>query len=460
MADKLKEYLIGLGFKVDDASYAKFKSAIARAGSATAELGAGAIETAAAIGYEVAKIARHYSTMAYSAQRTQSTVGNLRAMELAFKQIGLDVEGAKSTLESFASVIRTNAGAGGILRAFGVDTSKDKLDQMVDLVDKLKGRFAKFGQPGYAAAANFAAQFGIDERTFFQMWENGGRLRTELDKQKEKMREAGLDTKKMGDSAQELDRMLNSLGDTFSRLKERIYEDFVTPVGIAVDKLDQLLSKGAELDKKSSGWLGIAAGVGGVFTGGWLTKKILGAGRRLLFGAPEAGEAAKGTAKAGEGAGAAAAEKELASGAARAFIKGLVRLMGLTAGFYFESTQPAQGGKEIYRKNENGEWELTPFGRSIVGDEKPDDEKPAATPPGGKKKFEGGMFGGMGFRPADWDKHSALAPSPGGGTAVLNQKTEINVTTSGDERSSAREIASLQGRVNGDAVRNLRGATS
>ena len=56
--DHLQEYLIGLGFDVDQNKLRKFREGAAAAAKDVTEIGAAAVTTAAAIGYMVEKAAR------------------------------------------------------------------------------------------------------------------------------------------------------------------------------------------------------------------------------------------------------------------------------------------------------------------------------------------------------------------------------------------------------------------
>jgi hypothetical protein len=164
----LRDYLIALGFKVDDQSYKRFNEGILRSAKNVSELGAEAVGAATAIGYAVEKVARQFEDLYYASQRTGGAVTNLRAYEYGARNIGVSADSARSAVEGMAAAIRTNPGLTGLLRGMGIDPN-DAQQAVVQLVGKMK---ASFGEGGYFVAQNIDSMLGIDEQTFRQIWNN------------------------------------------------------------------------------------------------------------------------------------------------------------------------------------------------------------------------------------------------------------------------------------------------
>jgi hypothetical protein len=87
MSSSLQEYLIALGFSVDDASYKKFKGAVASGAKEVAGLGSVTVATATAIGLSVEKVAEEYRNLGFVAQRTRASVNDLKAYSFGIRQI-------------------------------------------------------------------------------------------------------------------------------------------------------------------------------------------------------------------------------------------------------------------------------------------------------------------------------------------------------------------------------------
>ena len=95
MADNtLKEYLIALGFHVDDATWRKYVGAVSTAGRSTAELGSAAIEAATAIELAVARIARQYESVYYLSESTGKSIGALQTYQYGMRQVGISADSA------------------------------------------------------------------------------------------------------------------------------------------------------------------------------------------------------------------------------------------------------------------------------------------------------------------------------------------------------------------------------
>jgi hypothetical protein len=175
--DHLQEYLIGLGFDVDQNKLRKFREGAAAAAKDVTEIGAAAVTTAAAIGYMVEKAARSYEDLFYASQRTGQTVASLKAFEFASRQVGVSAEAARGATEAFYATLRTRPGAEAQLAFWG---DNDPKGGPLKFVEALKANFASRGPGGYAIAAAVGESWGLDERTFKQYWDNAEKLEAAL----------------------------------------------------------------------------------------------------------------------------------------------------------------------------------------------------------------------------------------------------------------------------------------
>jgi hypothetical protein len=252
MSQTLREYLIGLGFKLDEQSYKKFNEGILKSAKNVSELGTGAVGAATAIGYAVEKIARQFEDLYYSSQRTGSAVVQLKGYEYGARQVGVSAEAARSSVEGMAAAIRTNPGLAGLLRGMGLDPSNAQ-QSVVGIVGKMK---ATFGEGGYFVAQNMAGMFGIAEGTFRQMWMNYDRLKeAEIDHAR-RAREAGVETKETTAKFLDFSRAMNKLEDNFSIFGQRIAQDWVGPAGEVVKIVDDMTQAFNKADLASGGLLG------------------------------------------------------------------------------------------------------------------------------------------------------------------------------------------------------------
>ncbi len=261
MSDTLQEYLVGLGFKIDEAGLNKFNLFLAKSTTAFGALGTASINTAVQIGESVTRVARQFENLYYASQRTGETVAGLQAVGFAAKQIGLSSEQARGAIEGFTRAIRTNPGMEGLLKGLGVGPGSP-MERLQQFIENTKGL-------PYYIRAQYAGLLGMEEQTFRMLTLEGGMDRY-VEEQKEysrRQREAGVDADDLGKKSTDLGRSLNRLQSTFEILGQKIASHFIEPLTKAVQKTDELtqvVSKSESLGQKNRGFShwGLMTGLG------------------------------------------------------------------------------------------------------------------------------------------------------------------------------------------------------
>lgn len=233
----LEEYLVSLGFKVDDTSWKNFIAVTAKGGKEVYNLGAMATEAAQKVVTAVDVIARRYELLYYTSQRTGASAAMLLNYSFAATQIGVSAEASRHSVEAFAQALRLNPGLQGMLTNLGV-SGDDPVARLQNLVSRLK---STFGEKGYFAAAQIAGMYGLDEQTFRQLWTNLDRLKTSQTENSDRLRRAGIDAKESSGKFTEFGRAMNSLGASFEMLGDRIAVGFVDPLTKAVHYIDRIV---------------------------------------------------------------------------------------------------------------------------------------------------------------------------------------------------------------------------
>jgi hypothetical protein len=242
--DYLQEYLIGLGFDVDQNKLRKFREGAAVAAKGVTELGGAALATVAAIGYMVEKAARQYEDLYYVSQRTGRSVIALKAYEFASRQVGVSAETARGQTEAFHATLRTNPGMQGLLANLGGNAAGGP----GDLVATLKKRF---GESQYFVAAMFGEKFGIDEQSFRTYWLNTERLAAAQEDSLKRQSEAGVSSQENTKKFLEFANSVDHLSDNLSILKTRFALDFVKPASSVVGAIDGIVEAFNRLDEKT-----------------------------------------------------------------------------------------------------------------------------------------------------------------------------------------------------------------
>ncbi len=260
MAETLREYLISLGWAVDDASWRKYEGALLRTGEATFKVGSVAVETGLAIEAMVTRVARQYETLYYVSQRTNKSVNFIQSTQYGFKQIGLTAGQATDAIEGVARAIRLNPGLKALVGGESDPT-------------KILDRFKKLP---YYVGAQLAGLFGIPEDVFRQYTLFGDVEKRAFEDHRRRAREAGTDAKDLGGRFTAFGRTLNTLEDDFGILGTRIAADFLPEAEYLTEKFDQIVQLINKADRETNGWFLTLGTIGTSAAGLWILNGVLG----------------------------------------------------------------------------------------------------------------------------------------------------------------------------------------
>lgn len=167
-AETLKDFLISLGFNVDEAGARKFDSVVTGTTLKAIELGTKVELAAASVVAYTAKIASSLDNLYWASQRTGATVEGIKQIGYAVSQVGGSVDGARGSLENLARFMRNNPGAEGFLNRLGVQT-RDASGNMRDMATIFTGVGQRLSSMPYYRANQYAQMLGLDENTLMAM---------------------------------------------------------------------------------------------------------------------------------------------------------------------------------------------------------------------------------------------------------------------------------------------------
>lgn len=167
-AETIKDFLVSLGFSVDEAGAKKFGSVLAGTTANVIKMGLAVEGAALSVVAFTAKIASGLDNLYRSSQRTGATVQGIQSIGYAVSQVGGSVDAARGSLESLARFIRNNPGAEGFLNRLGVQT-RDASGNMRDMAAIFTGVGQKLSGMPYYRANQYAQMLGIDENTLMAM---------------------------------------------------------------------------------------------------------------------------------------------------------------------------------------------------------------------------------------------------------------------------------------------------
>lgn len=187
-AETIKEFLVGLNFKVDEKSLKTFTAGIEGATKGVATLVATISGAALAVSAGVAKFAANMEVLYFSAQKMGASATNVKSFEKAMANFGVSASDAVSSVQSLARWMRETPGSEGFLASLGVQT-RDANGNLKDTTELMIGLGKTLGKMNYPMAKQYANLLGISEDTLRAMM--SGDFEREMRKQQALLKDAG-----------------------------------------------------------------------------------------------------------------------------------------------------------------------------------------------------------------------------------------------------------------------------
>lgn len=233
----IKEFLVSLGFEINDSQFNKFTKGIASATVQVAKLGAAAIAAAAGVFYGIAKIADSYDALGDLGNRVNATVAEIEELGYVAKLTGSSVEAANSSLEGLSQTMGLAAmGMGRGLEVFKklgiqVKDSNGKLKSTAEVMDEI-GVKIKGLERGQQIA--ILSRLGIDPTMIEAVTGNTAELRAEF---QQLYKTVGLDSNKAAEESGKFNDSLDRLGFTLSTIYKAVGVKFIPKLTEGMDRL-------------------------------------------------------------------------------------------------------------------------------------------------------------------------------------------------------------------------------
>lgn len=194
----LREYLVALGFSVNQTEAKKFDKGLDGWDKKATQLAKGLVGVGVAAQAMVAQFSWSMEKLYYASRRTDSAVGSIQALEYGASRIGLGTGKMRASLEALARNLRSNPGLQGLLNSLGVKVQgRDKADVLTDLVTQLK-------KMPFFVAEKYANLFGIDPDTLFMLEDGLDEMKKAQAERKAMAAEMGVDADKAAETSKEL----------------------------------------------------------------------------------------------------------------------------------------------------------------------------------------------------------------------------------------------------------------
>ncbi|BEM86834.1 hypothetical protein SME46J_13040 [Serratia marcescens] len=217
-AETIKDFLISLGFDIDEAGGRKFESVVSGVTMNAIKMGA-AVEAAAltVVGFTT-KIASSLDRLYWQSQRTGATANNIRAIGYAFSQAGGSVEGFNGTLDNLARFLRSTPGAEGFLHNLGIQTrdAAGNLRDTAQLVTLVGDKLAKMP---YYRANQYAQILGIDESTLLAMRRGVKGFTSDYQSM---LQATGFDSQRAAEQSNKFMTQMRGLANLFGIMRDKI----------------------------------------------------------------------------------------------------------------------------------------------------------------------------------------------------------------------------------------------
>ncbi len=288
-ANTLKEFLVAIGFKVDEVQLKNFNDRVQKITERVLDLGQQFAITATGVSASVTRMASDMERLYFASQRTGAGAQNLRAWDIAAQAAGLSIGDAHSAIEGLAATMR-QPGMTQLLQDFGVKVDKDSTETMFNLIAKLK-QMGKPGTAGYAQATSIAGMYGINEEQFYQLSTNLDEARKKYEDSIASQKKNGLD---LGKETANAHKFMDDMRQALQSVEDlaMMFTSRLLPAGEkVVGWLSQLVNVAEKADKATGGWSTIIGGIiatfGAMKIGMSLLRGITGGGRGGVLGAAE-----------------------------------------------------------------------------------------------------------------------------------------------------------------------------
>ncbi|HFV8096434.1 TPA: lytic transglycosylase catalytic [Escherichia coli] len=232
-AETIKDFLVSLGFSVDEAGAKKFGSVLAGTTANVIKMGVAVEGAALSVVAFTAKIASGLDNLYWASQRTGATVQGIQSIGYAVSQVGGSVDAARSSLESLSRFIRNNPGAEGFLNRLGVQT-RDASGNMRDMAAIFTGVGQKLSSMPYYRANQYAQMLGIDENTLMAMRRGVGQFSAQYS---EMVKAIGFNADQAALSSNRFMTSLKSLGEMAGMARDKIGSNLADGLAGQIDNL-------------------------------------------------------------------------------------------------------------------------------------------------------------------------------------------------------------------------------
>lgn len=164
----LREFLVSLGFKVDEKGLKNFTSTVEGATKGVARLVTAISGAALTVGVGAAALASKLENLYFVSKRVGASSNNLRALQFAARDFGVSAESAVGTVERLAAFMRNNPAGESYIATLGVKT-RDANGNLRDTAELVADIGAELANRPQWMSKQYGDILGIDENFLLAM---------------------------------------------------------------------------------------------------------------------------------------------------------------------------------------------------------------------------------------------------------------------------------------------------
>lgn len=235
--ETIKDFLLSLGFAVDESGYKKFGGVLTDVTRNAFKLGATVEGAALAVVGFSAHIASGLDKIYWAAERTGASAQAIKSLGYAMSQAGGSAAGAQAALDSMARFLRNQPGAEGWLDHLGVST-RDAQGHLLKTETLLTGVSQRLSQMPFYRANQYAQMLGIDENTLLALRRGIGHYAAEYQMAAQKI---GFNAEAAAKQSNVFMTALHSFGMIAGQVKDKIGANLAGGLAGELDTLKKRL---------------------------------------------------------------------------------------------------------------------------------------------------------------------------------------------------------------------------
>lgn len=249
--ETIKDFLVQLGFKVDDKGLKNFTTSIDNATSAVTKLATTITGIAVTAGVAITAFSSNLEELYFAAQRTGNSATSLKSFEFAARNLGVSANESRAAVEGLASFLRRTPGGVSWLEGLGIKAT-DSNGKLLETTQILQNLGARYRNLPFFQGQQVANVIGGISDPMLMALENS-QFAGDVDRDKKK-RGAGYD--KATEDAHRYQMAIRDLGDTFEALGAQIEGALVSRGGPSLAKLENWIEKnGPKIANTIADWV-------------------------------------------------------------------------------------------------------------------------------------------------------------------------------------------------------------